>query len=485
MATITSAGIGSGLDVEGLISKLMSLERQPIQQLQQRTDGLKTQVSAIGRLQSSLSNLRDNASKLSRSENFGAANAASSDATTVTATAANGAALGSYAIKVSSLAQAQSTASRAFAANESTGTGTITIDFGKYTETPSPPDPDPLIQFDIDPSRTSLTIPVGAGEDDLSKIRDKINAMKAGIVANVVTDVNGSRLVMRAVETGAANAFRVTVADDDLNNTDATGLSAFAIDRSTNSAVNVDTLKQVAKNSVATIDGVSIESASNRIVGAIQGVTVNLLRPTAADATTTLTVGQDQAATKKLVTDFVSSYNDAIKQLRDLTRNDPGTTTGPLRGDPTLASIQSQLRQLAGSTSTLGGSLTRLSSIGLEPGVDGSLKVNDAKLDAALAKPDDIKGLLSGVDTGNSSNSGIATRLRELTDQLLSTDGRIESRKKGLNNRIEFNGDREESMNRRLELVEKRLRAQYTALDGTQSRASSLSSYLQQQLSRL
>jgi flagellar hook-associated protein 2 len=89
------------------------------------------------------------------------------------------------------------------------------------------------------------------------------------------------------------------------------------------------------------------------------------------------------------------------------------------------------------------------------------------------------------VDTGNSSNSGIATRLRELTDQLLSTDGRIESRKKGLNNRIEFNGDREESMNRRLELVEKRLRAQYTALDGTQSRASSLSSYLQQQLSRL
>ncbi len=477
MATITSAGIGSGLDVEGLISRLMSLERQPIQQLQERTDGLKTQVSAIGKLQSSLSGLRDNVTRLSRVDSFGASSATSSDATTITASASNGAALGSYAIKVANLAQAQSTASKAFAANTSTGTGTITIQLGKYS--------DDLSQFDADPNRTSLIIPVAAGEDDLSNIRDKINAMKAGIVANVVTDVNGSRLVMRAVESGAANAFRVTVADDDGTDTDADGLSAFAIDRTSTNEVNLDTLKQVAKNSLVTIDGVSIESATNRIEGAIQGVTVNLLRPTALDASTTLTVGQDQAATKKLVTDFVSSYNDTIKQLRDLTRNDPGGTTGPLRGDQTLASIQNQLRQLAGGSSTLGGSFTRLANIGLDPSTDGSLKVNDAKLEAALAKPDDIKGLLGGVDTVNASNSGIATRLRELTEQLLSNDGRIESRKKGLATRIESNGDREDALNRRLELVEKRLRAQYTALDGTQSRASSLSSYLQQQLNRL
>jgi flagellar hook-associated protein 2 len=477
MATITSAGIGSGLDVEGLVTKLMSLERQPVQQLKQRTDGLKTQVSAIGKLQSSLSGLRDSVTRLSRVDGFGAASATSSDATTVTASASNGAALGSYAIKVANLAQAQSTASKAFAANSSTGTGTITIQLGKYS--------DDLSQFDADPKRTSLIIPVAAGEDDLSKIRDKINAMKAGIVANVVTDVNGSRLVMRAVESGTANAFRVTVADDDGTDTDGDGLSAFAIDRTSTSEVNLDTLKQEAKNSLLTIDGVSIESATNRIEDAIQGVTVNLLRPTALDASTTLTIGQDQAATKKLVTDFVSSYNDTIKQLRELTRNDPDGTTGPLRGDQTLASIQNQLRQLASGSSTLGGSFTRLASIGLDPSTDGSLKINDVKLEAALAKPDDIKGLLGGIDTSDASNNGIATRLRELTDQLLSSDGRIESRKKGLATRIESNGDREEALNRRLELVEKRLRAQYTALDGTQSRASGLSSYLQQQLSRL
>ncbi len=474
MATITSAGIGSGLDVETLISRLMSLERKPISQLQERTTGLKTQLSAVGKIQSSLSTLRDVSARLSQNTGFNNAAASSSDATTVTATATAGASLGNYNISVGRLATTQSLASNAVASGSNVGTGTITIDFGSYSGDMS--------TFDTDPSRTSLIIPVVAGEDQLEKIRDKINAMKSGVVASVVSDVNGSRLVMRAIETGAANAFRVTVSDDDGNNTDSSGLSMLAFDPS--NAVNAGSLKQSAQNALLSIDGVDIESATNRIENAIQGVTVNLLRPTATGTSTAINVTQDKEATKKLVTDFVNAYNDTLKLLRDQTRNEKDNA-GPLRGDQALISVQYQLRNLIGGSTSLGGSFSRLADIGLDPGADGLLKINDSKLSAALDKPADLQALFSGADNTDSSNSGFARRLRSLADQLLSTDGRIESRKKGLNDRISANGDREGQLERRLELVEKRLRAQYTALDGTVGRLSGLSSYLQQQLNRL
>lgn len=475
MATITSAGIGSGIDVESLITRLMSLERAPIEQLKQRTDGLKTQLSAVGKTQSSLSSLRDAAAKLAQSNAFQSATATSSDAATVSASAVSGAALGSFNVSVTRLATAQSLASNPVVAGTNIGTGTITIDFGSYSSD--------LSTFDADPSRTSLIIPVVSGEDQLEQIRDKINAMKAGIVASVVSDVNGSRLVMRAVDTGAANAFRVSVADDDGNNADASGLSMLAYDPT--AAINTAARKQAAQNALATVDGVDIESASNRIEGAIQGVTLNLLRPTAVGASTQITVGQDKEATKKLVTDFVSAYNDTIKLLREQTKNDPQGTSGPLKGDQTLIGMQYQLRTLIAGNTTLGGSFSRLAEIGLDPGSDGLLKINDSKLSAALERPDDLQGLFAGLDNGNAANSGFAQRLRSLTDQLLSTDGRIESRKKGLNDRIDAAGDREDQLERRLELVEKRLRAQYTALDGTVGRLNGLSTYLQQQLNKL
>lgn len=477
MATITSAGIGSGIDVESLITKLISLERAPITQLQARTDGLKTQLSAVGKVQSSLSTLRDAAAKLAQGSGFQSASATSSDAATVSASAVSGAALGSFNVSVGRLAKAQSLASEAVPAGSHIGTGSITIDFGSYSGD--------LSTFDADPSRTSIIIPVVSGEDQLEQIRDKINAMKSGVVASVVSDVNGSRLVMRATASGAANAFRVTVADDDgvSDNADLSGLSRLAYD--TTAAINSAARKQPAQNALATIDGIDVESASNRIEGAVQGVTLTLQQQSAVGASTAVTVAQDKDATKKLVTDFASAYNDAIKLMREQTKNDPAGSSGPLKGDQTLIGMQYQLRGLIGSSTTLGGQFSRLAEIGLDPGSDGLLKINDSKLSSALDRPADLQGLFAGIDSGNADNNGFALRLRTLTDKLLSTDGRIESRKKGITSRIDANGDREDQLERRLELVEKRLRAQYTALDATVGRLNGLSSYLTQQLTKL
>ncbi|RVT82493.1 flagellar filament capping protein FliD [Inhella crocodyli] len=473
MATISSAGIGSGIDVESLISRLVAVERTPITQLQQRTDGLKTQLSAFGKLQSQLASLKDAATKLTRADTFTVATASSSDATVATATTAAGAATGSYSVNITRLAAAQSLASNAVPTGSSIGTGTITITFGKYN--------DDLSAFDADPARTSLVIPVIAGQDQLEKVRDQINVLKAGVVASVVTDVNGSRLVMRGSDSGQANGFKVEVADDDGTNTNASGLSALAYDPT--AAVNAGLSKQAAVNAKASINGIDVESATNQISGAIEGVTVNLLKQ---GSSATLTVGQDKEAIKKAVTDFATAYNSTITLLREQARVDPATNGGgPLKGDSTVTAIQSQLRNLAGGSTSLAGSLQRLSAIGLDPQSDGTLKVDSAKLDAALANPTDLKALFAAEDSADASNSGLAVRMKTLIDGLLEPDGRIDSRQKGLQSRISTNDKRSEALELRLTLVEKRLRAQYTALDATMSKASNLSSYLTQQLSRL
>lgn len=477
MATITSAGIGSGLDVETLISRLVAVERTPIQQLQQRTTGLKTQLSVYGKLQSNLSALRDAASRLTRSDTFGAVTATSSNATTANATAANGTTAGSYTVRVDKLAAAQSVATNAVPSGSSLGTGTITIDFGAYTD-----DGMGGVSFDADPTRTSLIIPVVTGEDQLEQIRDKINAMKRGIVASVVSDANGSRLVMRGIDPGAANAFRVTVADDDGNNTDTSGLSALAYDQET--GVNTSSLKQAAQNAEANIDGIDIVSATNTVTGAVAGLTITLGKVSTDPVT--LTVAQDKTAIKKTITDFATAYNDTVKYLREQSRYDPGSKTGgPLLGDSTATSVLNQLRGLAGGSTSLGGSLTRFAEIGLDPQSDGTFKVNDTKLDAALSNGTDLRAFFSGIDDAEAGNSGLAVRLRTLADDLLSVDGRVTNRQKGIQTRIDEASKREAEIERRVELVEKRLRAQYTALDATMGKMQGLSSYLSQQLQKL
>lgn len=472
MATISSAGIGSGIDVETLISRLVAAERTPITQLQRTNDGLKTQLSAFGKLQSQLSALRDAATKLTRADTFTAATASPADTTVTTATATAGAAAGAYTVNVNRLAAAQSLASNAIPSGTGVGAGTMTITFGRYN--------DDLSSFDTDPTRTSLVIPIISGQDQLEKVRDQINALKAGIVASVVSDVNGSRLVMRGSNSGQANGFKVEVSDADGNNTDNSGLSSLAYDPTT--GVNPGLSKQTALNARVNIDGIDIESATNEVSGAIDGVTLNLRK---AGASTTVNVGQDKEAIKKAITDFATAYNGTITLLREQSRVDPATRGGgPLKGDSTVNGIQFQLRSLAGSSTTLGGGLDRLAAIGLEPQTDGTLKVDSSKLDAALGNSTSLRALFAAEDTGNANNNGLALRFKSAVDDLLNTDGRLDSRQKGLQSRITNNDKRGEELERRLSLMEKRLRQQYTALDATMSKANNLSAYLNQQLGR-
>jgi len=476
MATITSAGIGSGLNIEDLITKLVAAERTPITQLATRTDSLKTQLSAYGKLQSTFATLRDAALKLTRPETWQASMASSTDATSVAVTAGTSTTAGKFSVSVSKLASSQTLSSKVLpAAPAGIGSGSITIELGSWNSD--------LTEFTAKTGASAVTIDIVPGEDQLTQIRDKINAAKAGVVASVVTDASGSRLVMRSSETGQTNAFRISVGDADGSNGDDSGLSALAYDPTV--GVSSMTLNLAAANAMAVLNGLAVESESNTMKDAIDGLNITLLKTTTSDVT--LSVDQDKDGIKKSINDFVTSYNAAMTMLRDQTKYDAtNKTAGTLQGDSTVTSLQYQLRGLTGSSTSLAGAgLSRLADLGLDPGSDGLIKVNATKLDKALGNLDQVKSFFAGVDASSAANSGLAVQFRAMTDLILGSDGSLSNRQAGLQSRINANGKRADQLEDHVSLTETRLRARYTALDTQMSKLTNLSNYVTQQMALL
>lgn len=495
MATISSLGLGSGLDVESIITKLMTVEQQPINQINTRTTGLKTKLSTYGQIQSSLSTLRDAASKLTNPDTWAGTKATASDSTAISVTASSGAAIGSATLSVSQLAASQTLASTTFSSSTATvGQGSLTIELGTWGT-----DVDGASTFTAKSGATAVTINIGPGQDQLSQVRDQINAAGAGVTASIVTDATGSRLTLTSRNSGESNAFRVSVADADGNAGDAAGLSQLAYDPST--SVSQMSLTLPAANARAILNGLPISSESNSLSSAIDGLNIILLKTIPPTQPVMLNVTQDADAIKKAITDFTTAYNAVNQLLRSQTKVDTSKLTAnmstddvaslqaaraaSLQGDSAALGIQNRLRGIAGGVTSLGGSLTRLADVGLAPGSDGNLPTAGAKLDKALTKLDDLKQFFMGVDSTNDSNSGFAVRIRSMVDQALSVDGTVTSRQKGIQSQIDSNNKSVESLSDRAASTEARLRAQYAALDTKMSQLSSLSNYLTQQITQL
>lgn len=483
MASITSAGIGSGLDIESLIGKLVAVERTPINQLKTRTDKLQTQLSSYGKVQAALSAMRDAASKLTSVNTWGANLGTSSDTSAVSVSTGAGAAAGNVSVQVNRLASVQSISSSIKASTGAIGQGRITIELGKWTDAPppTPPDPQGPPSFTAKAGASAVSIDITAGNDSLSQIRDKINAAGAGVQASIVTDSSGSRLVMRSTETGEENGFRVSVTDNDGVNDD-NGLSAFAYDPG--SAVGFMNKNQAASNAEVLLNGLTVTSATNTLKDSIEGLTIGLLKTTGSPVT--LGVGPDKEGIKKTINDFMTAYNSAATLMRDQTKYDAGTkAAGALQGETTVVGLNFQMRVVAGSSTTLGGKFTRLADIGLDPSADGTLKLNSTKLDAALADIPNLKQMFMGTDGANSSNNGLAQQLRKFADQELGVDGRLTTRQAGLKKSIDDNGKSAERLETKVSLAEKRLRARYTALDVQMGQLNGLSTYVTQQMKNL
>jgi flagellar hook-associated protein 2 len=378
--TLSSPGIGSGLDVSGIVDKLMAVERAPLDQLGKAETAVQSRISAYGTLKSSLAALQAAVKSLTTPSAFRSMTAQIANTAVGTATVGDGAVAGSYRLEVTQLAQSQKLASAGFASvSDVVGSGSLTFTFGTFAAG----------AFTPSATAGARTVTIPAGADSLVAVRDAVNAANIGVTASIINDGSaaGQRLVFSSTGSGAANSLRITASDADGTDTDASGLSRLAFDPAAIAGSGKNMTETVAaQDALLTVDGVAIRSATNAVKDAIAGVTLNIASASPG-APTTVTIAQSAGPAGAAVSAFVKAYNEVQATITNLTKYNAATKTASvLTGDGTVRAVQTQLRSLIGGTITgASATLNTLSLVGIKSTTDGQLAMDSAKFNAALA----------------------------------------------------------------------------------------------------
>lgn len=411
MASTSGISASTNFDIDSIVSSLMAVEQKPLTLLSQQKTSYQSKISAYATLQSSLSSFQTALANLSTSSKFNVQSATSGDSAVFTATSSGSATVSNYAIKVGQLAQSHKVATSNFSSTSAAvGTGTITIALGTYDEVTN--------TFTANPDKAAKSVTISASNNSLAGIRDAINAGDMGVTATIVNDGQngGGRLVLTSKESGEVNSIKVSIADDDGDNTDGGGLSQLAYDPAATSGTGKNLVElQEARNAKLNIDGIDVESASNVVTGVLSGITLNLFKAS-PDTAVSLNVTKNVTAIKESVTAFVNAFNAVNTTLRNLTKFDDSTTTaadrknGALLGDATARSISSQIKMAL--TKSVGGTdnFSSLSQIGVAIQRDGSLALDSSKLEKAIeTNLDDVAKLFAAVGSASDVETRFVT----------------------------------------------------------------------------
>lgn len=466
MATVTSLGVGSGLDLESMVKKFVDLESAPLTRLQTKAATVNAKISAFSQIKSLVSPLSDAASSLNSLTTWNAVATSSSNSSAVTASAIGGTAASTFSIQVQNLAKPQDYASAALTpSGGAVGAGTLTLKLGTWTPpvgvTPASFAPGSAAAVDITVSAT----------DTVTDIASKINGSAAGVTATVLSDASGERLLLRSKSTGAVSGFDVSVTDADGNNTDAAGLSR---------VVAGSSVTQYAEDAKATLNGIAVSSSTNTFSNVVSGVSLTVAQVTTSAVT--VSVSKDMSAIKGGIDKFVAAYNKLNDMLNELTKYDAGTkSAGLLQGDSTAVNLQTAMRRMLSSV-TSGGSLGRLADIGITQLEGGNLDVNSTKLSAALdTKLSDVKNLFKA-DTGNANTSGVAVKFKSFTQGLLASSGFFSSKDATLKGELAQNTKDQSSVKDKVSRFETALRNRYATLDSNVANMKRLNDYVTQQI---
>lgn len=444
MATISSAGIGSGLDVQSIVTQLMAIERQPLQRLQQKQSQLEAQISAYGQLSSVLSKFQDAMDKLSTQSALKVFTTSSSNPNVVNITATSEADLGTFGIEVVRLAQNHKMTSAEHLNTDTFG--------GGASDSMS-------IQVGSDVANT-ITVDLTTAST-LKNIRDAINDDPAnpGVHATVINGDNGNqKLVLTADSSGSANALTLSYGGN---------ISAATFDLQTFNDIAGDTSQLDAQ---LTVDGYPVTRSSNNISDVVTGVTINLVNANPG-VTHTVSVGRDLETVKTTVQEFADAFNELRSSIKSL-------RSGQLEADSSLLSIEHQIFGVLNTPAT--GVYSMLTEVGLTMQKDGTMSLNTGDLESALQTDFQAVSQLFASET-----DGFAKRLSAVADAWLGIDGLLKSRTDGLQARVGTIEDRQAAFERNMSMVEARYFAQFSALDALVGQLQSTGQFLSQQLASL
>ncbi len=381
MATISSAGVGSGLDIRGLVEQLVAAEGDPVRtRLDRKEAGLQEGLTSMASFRGVLSEFKTSLENLRNSEQLRVIEVQSSDVEEdfLSISSNNQATPTEFNVDVEQLAKSQKLTSTQFQSDSvAVGSGALTFQFGHYKTGTN--------EFVLNPEAKVQSVTINPESSNLRGISEAINKADIGVKSIVINSGDSSRLIISSLSTGANNNLRITVNDDDKSNTNLTGLSTLAYDASAplGAGKNVHQT-QAAQNSRMNIDGVEVSNNSNTISDVIRGITFDVHSLTKNSVNVRLEL--NNAAASEFISGFVSSYNELMTTVDELTGYDPETqVAGPLSGDPAIRNVVSQLRRkLSVSYDNVNNNFISLSAIGIDTDRDGKLKLDQSKLDAAI-----------------------------------------------------------------------------------------------------
>ncbi|MFU9137910.1 flagellar filament capping protein FliD [Erwinia tasmaniensis] len=458
MATISTLGIGSGLDLSTILDNLQTAEKASLTPISTQQSSYTAKLSAYGTLKSSLTSFQTANTALNSAALF-ASTKATSTSSAFSATTTTGAVAGKYTVSVSQLATAQ-TLTSAVQSSNTTALGTS----------------DSTITIQQANGNKAVAVSVSAANSSLTGIRDAINKADAGVTASIIKVGDGSyRLSMTSNDTGTDNAATISVSGDSTLQ----GILNYDGTSSSNMTQSV-----AAQNAKLTVNNVAIENSSNSISDALEGITLNLTDTTSGNQT--LTVTQDTTSASSAVSDWVNAYNSLQDSFASLTKYTAVTTqsasqdssNGALLGDSTLRTIQSQLKSMltnAASSSTY----KTLAQIGVttDP-TSGDLKLDSTALTAALTKdPDGVKQMI----VGDGKTTGITTTIATNITSWLSSTGILQAATDGVSKTLNNLTTQYNAESTRIDNTIARYKTQFTALDVMMSKLNSTSSYLTSQ----
>jgi flagellar hook-associated protein 2 len=448
-ALVTSTGIGSGLNIPGIVSSLTTAYgAAENNQLSSQKTSLQSQVSAYGTFASALGTLQATLSALENPSQLAGFSAAVADKTVATATASSTAVAGQYSLAVQNLATSATLTSKAVAnSSTSIGTGTLTIAVGG----------------------NSTTINISSSDNTLGGIANAINTApnNPGVSASIITTTNGARLVLSGTTTGAANAITVTQSGGD------GGLSALVY--SPAGGTNNLTQTQAAQDANFTLNGYAATSRSNIVSGAISGVTINLVGASAATTSTTLSVSPDTTAASTSIGTFVTALSGVLSSIQSLTAYDPSSqTAGPLQGNGTIEAFQNQLSQILDAVASGGaaGGINSLASIGITANTQGTYDTNSNTLSNALSSNLTAVGNLLG------GTAGLASKIDALIGGYTKPGGLLATINQGLQSGLKSVAAEQTQLNAQLATYSATLTTQYNAMDAAVASLKQTQAYL-------
>ena len=468
---ITLTGLASGLDTETIVAQLMAIEQNKVTAVQRRQIAATQHKTDLTTIKTRLDAVKTAAADLAAAATWKPVQtSASSDPTKVDVTLLGGAGIGGHSLQVNKLA---SSAQHGYTFTPNAVAGKITLFYGSDPNAPA----NSKVEIDVAANATATDIATAVNANEGSPV-----------YAAVVKDGADERLVFSARKTGASSDF--TVDTSQLAGGQMAEVPAYSRTGTTLNAEYVLDGEPSART-----------SESNIIENAIPGVRLTLkgISTSPVSITTAVPAVDTEAITKK-ITALVDAYNAVVTATRaELTEKRIPTASstadiqkGQLFGDSGMSSMLSSLKRTM--TQTLSGlGLTGLADLGIgAPKSTGGATTEDAKAGKLTIDSDKLKTMLAADYTkvrdlfaGKGVDKGLSATISDYVGTQTGTNGTLTSRMNSDDTTLKNFTKTIEKLNERMAKEEKRLKAQFAAMETALNTSQTQQAWLTSQIASL